>query len=517
MSEYFTKLLIIDDELLLRNGIKYLCNWEEYGFTIVGEASNGLDGLKMIERVHPDIIITDIMMSVMDGIELTQKIKEQYPWIHIVILSSYDDFCYVKSLFKLGIADYLLKPTLEKKELLALLNRLKSNVTSIEPEPYRISSSSILKELIHGSIEDHDNLLQNFQNANTTFEESYPFFLLCCSAFGEHSFFAYEKEISLALAEYPGSYKRVSCICDCGDLCILLQLPSTKKIEVDSRYIPSLSQVLSNTLNFSVIFSISKPFQSLCEVSKYYSFCSKLLEYKFYFPEQTVISYRDIKSHPLEFPTDSFCKTLDPLNLNMALSVLNEYLHHSVRFPSTEVFTLKKQIEGALYSLVQALTSAGFETSVLHIEKIKYFKRIDTSQNYHELEKILKEFFLLLEATLDSETQKRESDLFYKIQLYIENNCHQELKLSDLAKIFHLNYTYLSTMFFQKTKEHFSDYLNRVRIEKAKQLLQTQNLSIQQVSIQAGFMNQGYFSKIFKNHVGLPPKEYQQIYQKRKK
>lgn len=516
MSENFTKLLIIDDELLLRNGIKYLCNWEKYGFTIVGEASNGLDGLKMVEQVHPDIIITDILMSVMDGIELTQKIKEQYPWIHIVILSSYDDFCYVKSLFKLGIADYLLKPTLEIKELLALLNRLKSNITSIDSEPYRISSSHILKELIHGSVEEHENLLQNFQNANITFEENYPFFLLCCSTFSEHSLFAYEKEISLSLSEYPGSYKRVTCICDCGNLCILLQLPPTK-VEVDSNYISSLSQVLSNTLHFSVIFSISKPFQSLCEVSKYYNFCLGLLEYKFYFPEQTVISYRDIKSHPLEFPTESFCKTLDPLNLNMAFSVLNEYLHHAVRFPSTEVFTLKKQIEGSLYSLIQALTSAGFETSVLHMEKIKYFKRIDKSQDYHELEKILKEFFLLLETTLDSETQKRESDLFYKIQQYIEENCYQELKLSDLANIFHLNYTYLSTIFYQKTKEHFSDYLNRIRIEKAKQLLQTQNLSIQQISMQAGFMNQGYFSKIFKNHVGLSPKEYQQIYQKRKK
>lgn len=101
MNQNLTKILIIDDELLLRNGIKYLCNWEEYGFTIAGEASNGIEGLRLIESVKPDIVITDILMSAMDGIELTEKIKEQYPWIHIIILSSYDNFDYVKSLFKL--------------------------------------------------------------------------------------------------------------------------------------------------------------------------------------------------------------------------------------------------------------------------------------------------------------------------------------------------------------------------------------------------------------------------------
>ena len=171
MEQHLTKILIIDDELLLRNGIKYLCNWEENGFTIAGEASNGLEALHMIEEIQPDIILTDIIMSVMDGIEFTKKLKEQYPWIHIIVLSSYDDFEYVKSLFKLGVADYLLKPALDKDELLALMNRLRSASPGIRSHA---SAAQTLKELLHGGTLCCPDALQRFRDAHTDFLETEP-------------------------------------------------------------------------------------------------------------------------------------------------------------------------------------------------------------------------------------------------------------------------------------------------------------------------------------------------------
>ena len=114
------KIVIIDDEMILRNGLKYLCNWESHGFTIAGEAANGIEGFQLVEQLRPDIVITDIVMPGMDGISLTARIKEHFPDIHIIVLSSYDNFSYAKSGFKLGIDDYLLKPELEASDLLHL-------------------------------------------------------------------------------------------------------------------------------------------------------------------------------------------------------------------------------------------------------------------------------------------------------------------------------------------------------------------------------------------------------------
>ncbi|MED4958707.1 response regulator, partial [Paenibacillus macerans] len=101
------KILIVDDEILVRQGIKHHLNWEQYGFQIVGEASNGKEALEMIGRLSPHIVITDIVMPVMDGEEFTRVLKAHFPQIEVVVLSSYGEFNYVRSTFQSGVADYI--------------------------------------------------------------------------------------------------------------------------------------------------------------------------------------------------------------------------------------------------------------------------------------------------------------------------------------------------------------------------------------------------------------------------
>ena len=119
------KILIVDDEYLLRQGIKHLVDWNKEGFNIVGEASNGKEALELIEKFKPHIIISDVVMPVMNGVDLAKITKTIYPEIQIVILSSHSDFNYVKDTFKLGIVnDYILKPKLNPEELVLLLKNI---------------------------------------------------------------------------------------------------------------------------------------------------------------------------------------------------------------------------------------------------------------------------------------------------------------------------------------------------------------------------------------------------------
>ncbi|MFK4997272.1 response regulator [Bacillus sp. N9] len=117
------KVLIVDDEQLIRQGIKHYVNWEQEGFQIVGEAANGKEALEIIKQTDPHIVITDIVMPVIDGEELTRIIKKDYPHIQVIILSSYSDFDYVRSTFQSGVSDYILKPKLNGPELLTALKR----------------------------------------------------------------------------------------------------------------------------------------------------------------------------------------------------------------------------------------------------------------------------------------------------------------------------------------------------------------------------------------------------------
>src|SRR5699024_6703215 len=125
--EDYCKVLIIDDEFIMRQGMKHMLEWEKEGFQIVGEATNGQEGLDLIEKLEPDIVLADIVMPVLDGIEFSQILKQKYPEIQLIILSSYDKFEYVKSTLLNGASDYILKPTLNPEILLKTLQKVARN------------------------------------------------------------------------------------------------------------------------------------------------------------------------------------------------------------------------------------------------------------------------------------------------------------------------------------------------------------------------------------------------------
>ncbi|MGN1031218.1 MAG: response regulator, partial [Butyricicoccaceae bacterium] len=119
------KILLVDDDFLVRTFLSRLTDWESHGYTLVGAAQDGEEALRMVEEYHPDIIITDVSMPVMDGIELIRRLRKGGNAARIVALSCHDDFDYVKEAMKLGADEYVLKNLLTEERLLALLSELK--------------------------------------------------------------------------------------------------------------------------------------------------------------------------------------------------------------------------------------------------------------------------------------------------------------------------------------------------------------------------------------------------------
>lgn len=122
------KVLIVDDEFITRQGISHMIMWEKEGFLLVGEASNGQEGIEMIEKYQPDIVLADIVMPVLNGIEFSMILQEKYPNIKLIILSSYDNFEYVRTTLLNGAVDYVLKPTLNPEILLRALKKAAAGI-----------------------------------------------------------------------------------------------------------------------------------------------------------------------------------------------------------------------------------------------------------------------------------------------------------------------------------------------------------------------------------------------------
>lgn len=166
MPERKLTVFLVDDESIIRNGMKKLFDWESNGFTITGEAENGRDALPLILSLKPDIIITDLKMPFCDGITLASEIKKALPSAETVILTGYDEFEFAKQAIKIGVFDFLLKPV-SLDELRDTLNRIKQKLSGSRPLAYPLGSELKLTQ----AIEEKNSLkcreiLKNIFDAN---------------------------------------------------------------------------------------------------------------------------------------------------------------------------------------------------------------------------------------------------------------------------------------------------------------------------------------------------------------
>ena len=130
--EKYCKIIIIDDEFIMCQGIKYMLEWEKEGFQFVGEARDGKEGLRLIEEMRPDIVLLDVVIPVLNGIEISTIIREKYPEIQFIVLSGHDNFEYVKATLLNGAVDYILKPTINPDELLQALHKAAKRIPGMQ-------------------------------------------------------------------------------------------------------------------------------------------------------------------------------------------------------------------------------------------------------------------------------------------------------------------------------------------------------------------------------------------------
>ena len=162
------RVLIVDDEYIMRQGLKYMIHWEQEGYEIVGEATNGNEALRLVEELKPHIIISDIVMSVMDGVTFTEMVHRIYPDISIIILSGYNNFEYVKKTLTNGALDYILKPTLNEEELLKVLDKAAQRIPGYKrrEQSEGINASAEMERYLLGLSKELDE---------SAFHETFPY------------------------------------------------------------------------------------------------------------------------------------------------------------------------------------------------------------------------------------------------------------------------------------------------------------------------------------------------------
>ncbi|MBM7604343.1 two-component system response regulator YesN [Metabacillus crassostreae] len=498
------RILIVDDEQLIRQGIKHYLQWEQVGFQIVGEASNGKEALEMIEKTKPHIILTDIVMPIMDGEELTRVVKSKYPQIEIIILSSYGEFDYVRSTFQSGAVDYILKPKLDSETLLKVLttaaNRIPS-LKSIEKEDsFALNIGNIIDKLIAGyEIEtDYDSkaLSQAFPH---------PYFSLFIvdsrNLKNPENVTQIKSRIEKELDSKGMHYHSFTEGNNVSGY--LLNIKEEENLEFTD-------ELLNGDLNFGIL--ITNSFNNLSDLGmKFNEVIKKMLQYRFYFPELKLMTEKELPTNvcvPISFNLDKFTNDFKHERFDLAFSYLEDYVKALSNNYTTDMFEYKSFFGNIIFNITILLGNMNFEVNELENKKFTFFNCIDEATSANEVIEQLNIFILEAKKCIAAKSSQTGHSNITMILEYIEEHFAEPLSLTGVAHHFHFNPTYLSSYFASHNREGFNEYLNKIRIEEAAKLLVNKATPISEISGLVGYSDHSYFCKVFKKLKGVSPSQY---------
>jgi two-component system response regulator YesN len=536
------KVFLVEDEIVVREGIRNSIAWEKTAYTLAGDAPDGEVALPMIRDIRPDILITDIKMPFMDGLALSRIVKKTLPEIKIIILSGHDEFEYAREAISIGVEEYLLKP-ISSRDMLKTLDKIaaridaeKEQVKNIERLKRQIRTHSDtlrerwLLDLVNGKIPAADAIEKARELGIDLIARCY-----CTAVIGivfppeNQSQLLTAKGIILTIVEkHPhvllfreDEKKLIMIIKDAGapdasgteDTTESARQPSLEE-GVNSLARRIKHEVERNT-ECKIALGIGAKVGRAGELSSSYFGAKQILNYLL------ALGLFQI-SDKLQSETRIFDQT-------GLLSIDDDPLLIKLKYAT------KKDIDPLIEGFVELLGN-GFEENqmleyylfgeiIVAVSKIceelngDIKAIIPFSLNQHEISQIIKsrEVFyekirVLLTALIefrDSTTQGRYRSVILKAREYIDLNYGSEdISLHVVASHVGISPNHLSTVFAQETGENFIDYLTRVRIEKAKQLLKNTGMKNTDIAYETGFGDPHYFSFIFKKNTGVSPREY---------
>lgn len=508
----FYKVLIVDDESILRNGLKHLCNWEDEGFKLIGEASNGKEALEIIEEKEPNIVITDLIMPGIDGIELSRIIKNKYPRIKVLVLSNVSEFDYVKESFKYGIHDYLLKTEASPESMLPILKNMVKEIDSNILNENNYSEERVLEDLtldlILGKQIDEESLevLEKYFTL-----ESYC--LLISEIYNDDDSKELEnikKIIKSNIRDNLEKYIKITIFIK-NKIVIVInydennQLKMLRDIEVVTKDIYENYEVSPFILveGNNIKNNINSSYEEALFIKNKSIYFNKALVRK------NDIRERSIK---IKFDYDLFNSFIGKLDFNECINMIKKYLYIVKENTYMEEYDLKKFCQNLIYNALSSLENYDSELVNISKKKIVLFKKIDIARDFGELINIVIDTFNYIDDLSQNSLNSKNNTYIIKIvKDYVDKNYRDEISVATISKDLNINYNYLSYCFKNETNENLSSYISKVRVEKAKIYLEDFKIPIADISEMVGFSEHNYFSKIFKKYTSFTPTEYRRM------
>ncbi|QGQ44961.1 response regulator transcription factor [Metabacillus sediminilitoris] len=527
------KIILVDDDYLVLEFLTHMIPWAELGFSVVGSYQNGTQALEHIKTEMPDVIITDIGMPKMNGIELIRHIKEWNSTIYSIILSCHDDFHFAQQALKLETFDYILKESMEATMIEDLLSRLKekldqektTNMKKNQME-YLIKENLLVlkRRFLHAMIDDkQENKLwweqQRHELGLASINQCTP--LLC---FIDRYVEMKEAFVSDELLKFSIDNLVNEILNQTGngisifykDSMFFIFFPHGQRLEMEMIIQKALRVIynkLQEYLNISISTIIGENCTSIEQLVQRLKGMITTSSQRFYmrfgyfglveqedFTAENIFScytdaMQELKSLIIQEDVEELEKSL-----RKWVSFIEEKRYHpeSVREWMMKIFLDIKLKFNSMQNFESTYSVSVSDHFITNVETIYQLEE--------ELVSIFKRFIRSMIEI--NELPKRNEIL--KAQKYVLMNLNKKITLSDVAEHLHLNPSYFSRLYKKNTNENFIDYVTKSKMERAKELIDQSNESIEKISEMLGFDCKSYFIKTFKKYYGVTPKDYKQ-------
>lgn len=532
------KVFLVEDEKIIRESIKNNVKWEENGFEFAGEAPDGEMALSMIEKLHPDIVITDIKMPFMDGLELSDILKKKMPKTQVIILSGYGEFDYAKEAIKIGVTDYLTKPV-TGEQLLEALNKVKQKIDKKKQQEEDIKKlqQNVKEHMKNMRYQFFGNLIRGKVAVSKLMEEgndlgidlmapAYNFMLLkIFSKDGqdtgkEHDFRAQEDAI---VEEVSSKFENIIVFHRVteGYILMIKAKDTEDTIQVAKQYIESLREHMKEEKGLKWFAGIGHAVERLHSLSESYDSGSKAFAYQYQSSGNEAVFYDELDEEKIE-KTENL-QQVDFTKVNS--ESLEEFLKNGKEeevssFVADFIKKLGKSNMDSFmfcqYMLINIQVSAMKFIEKMGIEKEDidhtfkdYKQQIAAVSTGEKAAEYIEEFIMKVIRMRNAKLGKKHSSLITEAKEYIVNHYQDEtLSLRDVADQVGLSSSHFSTTFKQETGNSFVEFLTSVRMDKAKEMLCFTDMKASQISYEIGYKDPHYFSYLFKKTQGCTPSEY---------
>jgi len=525
-------IVLVDDEEQVRQSIKNHTPWSEYGFEVVGEASNGVEALELIEDVQPDVVITDIRMPYMDGIALIKAIREVSPTTTIIILSGYDEFTYAQSAIRYKVTEYLLKPV-SKEDIIELLKRIHTQIDGefakskdqgqLEKayhqalpqlkEKFLVSLVSPVKDLSDSALikrgesygyelrdKDcyHIAVIESDRGINHLIPQA--IIQVCRNVLKETQYLLLQMDSQIVLIFYGSSH---------GEEKIYLPLFTKRTLQSCKEVGAYLNRYLSSGVTIGLSDLVRAP-SLLCTA---YNHALIALNYKTYEKDQKLLYYNDVEltNRPQLDLVASKRLNEDFINL-LKMGSDEEINEFSSRFFDDKSGLDPEGLQSYVLSLIALLAelTLNYGTSLSKVSSNRnFFAELSTVTTVSRAELWFAGLSLDVHHAIMGEREKSHVKFVEEAKKYLlEHYRDPTLGLDKICDWLGVSAPYFSSTFKKETGVPFVQALNEARLNQAQKLLDTTDLKNYEIAEAVGFSNSNYFSFCFKRNRGLSPTQY---------